>query len=155
MLIATGDMGGNEDEGASWREGAEQMVGEGEGAADQPTHPCQLKSVRLRASIGRDGDLGLVGSFCLALRRAHELDPKNSSSPARHLSPLRYAKSRPSSSAMSTPLPVEIRLLVLNPNSSKVVTEALASTLENSGLPSGLAVTYFTPTKGPEGIKDA
>lgn len=56
---------------------------------------------------------------------------------------------------MSAPLPVEIRLLVLNPNSSKVVTEALASALENSGLPSGLAVTYFTPAKGPEGIKDA
>lgn len=81
VLIATGDMGGNEDEGASWRERTEQMVGEGEGAADQATQPCQLKSVRLRASIGRDGDLGLVGPV---LHFAALTSWTRSSTPARH-----------------------------------------------------------------------
>lgn len=46
-----------------------------------------------------------------------------------------------------------VRLLIINPNSSQVVTDALAASLAGS-LPSDVAATFFTPSSGPEGIKD-
>lgn len=46
-----------------------------------------------------------------------------------------------------------IRVLVVNPNSSKSITVALSRVLQQS-CPPGIDLTFFNPSKGPAGIKD-